>query len=70
MKFYNKKSIERSNWQTAPAPLLKNVSRAKLWCMRQAGKRRFYFRYDQPIWRFEDRDDALLFSLRWSNLAK
>ena len=67
MKFLNKKKIERSCWVTVKSPKVTLMESAKLWCQQHPSDKRFYFHYTNTRWWFEDKDDALCFSLKWSN---
>ena len=66
MKYLNKKKIERTGWTTVNPPIRVLMATAKKWCQQHPSNKRFYFHYTNTRWWFEDKDDALHFTLMWS----
>lgn len=68
MKFLNKKKVERRGWATSKPPAYHLMQQAKVWCQQQPSTDRFYFHYTNTRWWFENSEDALAFSLKWSGV--
>ena len=47
-------------------PELQREDEMKLWCQRHPSKGKFYYRHGSPTWWFENKEDAVLFVMRWS----
>ena len=70
MKYWNKdREIRRLCWTRVQRPTnLYHITDRVLmhWCEQQSSMGKFYVYYGTDTWWFEQSEDALLFSLRWS----
>ena len=67
MKFWNKKK-GRDRWTKVPAPTTKvGMQGLKQWCHRHPSKGKFYAYFAANYFYFELPEDALMFTLTWSN---
>ena len=58
----------KRKWHVAPAPQGSVVYKAHTWCCDHQSNGYFYNHYSDVRWYFENKSDALLFTLRWSGL--
>ena len=63
MKYHNKNPKLRERWTSVDIIPSRGWENPKAWCQRHPSKFRFYGNYDR--WWFEDKEDALIFKLRW-----
>lgn len=67
MKYWNKqRDYRRLHWATAAPPPIHRMKEAKVWCQRNSSDGKFYFHFTNTKWWFENKDDALAFTLAWS----
>ena len=68
MKWSNKdKGERRTAWHVVSAPSREDRQAAFNWCRDHPSAGLFYQHYTNTRWWFKDKDDALLFSLRWGS---
>ncbi len=69
MEYSNVRKLERQEeWYPVPGPCSANRVLAYTWCREHSSTGKFYKYFAQTDWWFERKEDALLFTLRWSEV--
>lgn len=68
MKYWNKAKERRENWTVITVHT--RHAEAKRWCQNHPSKAKFYSGQYSNIWYFENKDDALHFSLVWNSYGR
>ena len=69
MKYWNKdKDVRRRCWTcvSRPRAISSRYTEIKRWCQQQSSTGKFYVYYGIDAWWFEKKEDAVMFTLRWS----
>lgn len=67
MKYWNRKGPERNNWTKIAVANNDYNKEQFIWCKQQASIGRFYRYYGNNHWWFENKEDAVMFILRFGN---
>jgi len=67
MKFWNKqKEVRRRCWvKVHRIPGRISNQELKVWCQQQSSTGKFYYYYGADSWWFENKEDAVMFVLKW-----
>lgn len=66
MKYWNRdKKIRQALWTKVQITGVDYHKEKFLWCQRHESAGKFYRYYGSSIWWFENKEDALIFALRW-----
>lgn len=66
MKYWNKgKKVRKQCWTKVSISGNDYLKERFLWCQHNSSTGKFYRYYGSDTWWFENKEDALLFSLRW-----
>lgn len=66
MKYHNASKAKLNTWYRVWGPKHQDVKKARDWCFAQPSRGKFFNRYYQTYWWFEDEKDACMFAMLWS----